>query len=144
MFTFGSLGYSFIDFKIFTVLSSLAAFFVALALKKTFEIKLIPSVILFFSIASLLILYAFNVNKSYFYSLKTLDGNNIELSFDFPSEHVKILRLNQINDIKFGVVGKASNSCYINIYTHDGVFTSQTDDCEKVKGLARKLKSNTT
>jgi len=122
MFTFGSLGYSLVDFQIFTVLSLLAAL-----------------------IVTILTIYAFNVNKSYFYSLKTLDDNHVELKFDFPNEHVKILSLNQINDVKFGMVGKTPNNCYINIYAHDGIYTSQTDkDCEKVKSLARKLKSDIT
>jgi hypothetical protein len=145
MFTFGSLGYSLVDFQIFTVLSLLAALFLAIALKKTFEINLISTVIFFCLIATILTIYAFNVNKSYFYSLKILDDNHIELKFDFPDEHVKILSLNQINDVKFGMVGKTPNNCYINIYAQDGIYTSQTDkDCEKVKSLARKLKSDIT
>lgn len=145
MFTFGSLGYLSVDFQIFTVLSLLVSFFIAISLRKGFDIKFMPSLILFCMVATTLIVYAFNVNKSYFYSLNTLDNNRIQLNFDFPNEHIKILRLNQINNVKFGMVGKAPNSCYINIYTHDGVYTSQTDkDCEKVKNLAHKLKSDIT
>ena len=98
---------------------------------------------MFCLIATILIIYAFNVNKSYFYSLKTLDDNHVELRFDFPNEHVKILSLNQISDVKFGIVGKTPNDCYINIYTLDGIYKSQTDkDCLKVKNLARKLKND--
>ena len=143
MFTFGEASDTFVNFQIVSVLSLIGSLMLMVTIQKTFELSIISFLVLYILVASSLIGYCFNESKLYFYSIKIVEGQKIELEFLFPNSQKKIIDLNEVKDIKFGVKGKKySESCYMNIYFQNYVFESQNkSDCKSVKNTTYQLNS---
>jgi hypothetical protein len=144
MFTFGEASDTFVNFQIVSVLSLIGSLMLMVTIQKAFELGIISFLVCYILVSSSLIGYCFNESKLYFYSIKIIQGQKIELEFLFPNSQKKIIDLNEVKDIKFGVKGskKYLESCYMNIYFQNYVFESQNkNDCNSVKSATYQLNS---
>ena len=140
MFTFGGAGEVWASFQLWCALSFLVATATPLLIKKVMPI----SHLIAFAVFSVFLLvgvgYGWSISKDKFYAVLLKSPNQIELTFNFPKQHVKLINNQDVSSVKFGMAGRGGHSCSMHIEAGDKVYKSQLDrDCDKVKKLAREL-----
>lgn len=142
MFTFGGAGEVWASFQLWVVLSFLAAVALPLFIKKVIPISHSAALAVFSVVLLVCVGYGWLTNQDKFYAVLLKSPNQIELTFNFPKKHVKIIENQEISSVKFSLAGKGAHTCNMRIYAGDKVYKSQFDrDCDKVKKLARELQN---
>lgn len=140
MFTFGGAGEVWASFQLWVALSLLIAVAIPLFIKKVVKISHSAALAVFSVVILVCVGYGWSTHKGKFHAVLLKSPNQIELTFNFPKQHVKLINNQDVSGVKFGMAGRGAHSCSMRIDAGDKVYKSQLDrDCDKVKKLAREL-----